>query len=150
MPQYFQSPCQGSFGDCQPPVLSQEFFEGLFFEKSFVDLLDRVHIEIIRDIDSVELQDVDPFGKFREFEIRGGIEDIGNHPSALERFATQSPAYQPDAFIEPLVDFSDGSRVLLSQRLELLLGQPIRLFELFADALGYGHDRTKMEQLLLG
>jgi hypothetical protein len=30
------------------------------------------------------------------------------------------------------------------------LGQPIRLFELFADALGYGHDRTKMEQLLLG
>jgi hypothetical protein len=27
----------------------------------------------------------------------------------------------------------------VSQRLEFLLGQPIGLFELFADALGYGH-----------
>jgi hypothetical protein len=53
----------------------------------------------------------------------------------LEGFASQTFSDQADAFVEPFVGFGHGCGVLGGQGLEFLLGQPIGLLELLADAL---------------
>jgi hypothetical protein len=142
---YSKSPSQGRFGDRQPAMLTEQFLQGLFLKEGFVDLRNGIGIEVIRDIDSVELEDFDPFCQFGEFEFGSRIEEVGGHPNALESFAPESLADKSDAFVEALVDFGDGSRVLDRKRLESFLGQPIGLLHLFANFLGYGHVKFKLK-----
>ena len=66
MPKNLQPPGEWRFGDRKPSVLAQKLFEWLLLQEGFVHLLDSIDVEIIGQIDPVELQDFDPFGKLGE------------------------------------------------------------------------------------
>jgi hypothetical protein len=42
-------------------MLPKEFLKRLFLEERFVHLLDSVKVEVFREVDSVKLEDLNPF-----------------------------------------------------------------------------------------